>query len=95
MLLFTLTARSTAAAQLAAHIQRQALAVQPAGVVVENSFTSIADLLDTVFPFLAFDFVKEHFLRLKWRSVDVVGQVRWAGALGQARWDGFGAFSGW
>ena len=38
------------------------------GVLVENTFTSIADMIGSVFPFLNFSVVKNFCLRLKWES---------------------------
>merc|ERR1712113_864693 len=35
----------------------QSLGVKPAGVIICNSFTSIADLLDHLFPMLSFDWM--------------------------------------
>lgn len=39
-----------------------------AGVIIENTFTSIANMLGSVFPFLNFGLVKKFCLRLKWET---------------------------
>jgi hypothetical protein len=52
------------------------LPFRPAGVIIENSFTSIADLLDTIFPIFAFKFVKSHLLRLKWDSINAISSIQ-------------------
>ena len=38
------------------------------GVIAENTFTSIADMVGSVFPFLNFDLVKKYCLRLRWET---------------------------
>ena len=38
------------------------------GIIVENTFTSIADMIGAVFPFLNFSVIKNFCLRLKWES---------------------------
>lgn len=40
------------------------------GVILENTFTSIYDLVDDLFPFLAWPMLKQKFLRLHWPSKD-------------------------
>lgn len=47
----------------------------PAAVIIENSFTSISDMVDAKFPFLNVPFFKERFLRLRWNSIGIVGQL--------------------
>jgi len=47
----------------------------PKCLIVENSFTSISDVVDFKFPFLNIPFFKEYFLRLKWKSVEVIGEI--------------------
>lgn len=44
-----------------------------AGIILENTFTSIADLIDIMFPKLAFmkGFIQKNF----WPSIDRVGQI--------------------
>jgi len=46
------------------------------GVIVENTFTSIADMVGKVFPFLDFDFIKQFMLKIHWRSIDLVPSIR-------------------
>jgi len=47
-----------------------------AGVIVENSFTSIEDMADSMFPFLKLlGSVKRSLMRLKWRSIDVIHEI--------------------
>eukprot|EP01084_Bolivina_argentea_P152214 265557_1 len=41
-----------------------------AGLIIENTFSSIADMVGQVFPFLDFDFVKQFMLKIHWRSID-------------------------
>lgn len=48
----------------------------PGGIVLENTFASIASLVDAVFPFLAFDFIKKHLLRLRWDSIERIRDVQ-------------------
>jgi fermentation-respiration switch protein FrsA (DUF1100 family) len=43
-------------------------ATGPVGLIIENSFTSISDMVDSKFPFLNVPFFKPLFLRLKWDS---------------------------
>jgi len=38
------------------------------GLIVENTFTSISDMIGAVFPFLNFSLIKKYLLRLKWES---------------------------
>jgi len=52
------------------------LPLQPAGIIIENSFTSIADMLDSLFPFLAFSILKKNFLRLKWETEKTISQIK-------------------
>jgi fermentation-respiration switch protein FrsA (DUF1100 family) len=46
-----------------------------AGVVIENSFTSISSMVDKMFPFLAVGDLKNQFLRLKWDSITKVRDI--------------------
>merc|ERR1712086_873279 len=48
----------------------------PAGVIVGNTFTSISDLLGSIYPFLNHPLIKKHLLRLQWRSIDHLPHVR-------------------
>lgn len=43
------------------------------GIIVENTFTSITDIVDSLFPMLAWKAAKKAFLRLNW---DSIGKVR-------------------
>lgn len=38
------------------------------GLILENTFTSIGDLVDTLFPFLSYPALKNYMLRLKWET---------------------------
>jgi len=44
-------------------------------LVLENTFTSIKDMVGTVFPLLNWGFIKEYLVRMHWRSIDQVPQV--------------------
>jgi abhydrolase domain-containing protein 13 len=46
------------------------------GVIVENTFTSISDMIGSVFPFLNFSFVKKFCLRLRWESAEWIRLIR-------------------
>eukprot|EP00929_Paragymnodinium_shiwhaense_P083801 TRINITY_DN44770_c0_g1_i1.p1 TRINITY_DN44770_c0_g1~~TRINITY_DN44770_c0_g1_i1.p1 ORF type:complete len:427 (-),score=112.49 TRINITY_DN44770_c0_g1_i1:234-1514(-) len=48
----------------------------PRGIILENTFISIAALLDSVFPFLAFDIIKKYLLRLRWETIDRIRHVK-------------------
>jgi len=47
----------------------------PCGLILENTFTSISDLVDTLFPVIAFKSLKDRFLRVRWESIDRVRDV--------------------
>jgi len=47
-----------------------------AGLIIENTFTSISDMVGKVFPFLDFDFVKKFMLKIHWRSIDRIPHIR-------------------
>ena len=49
--------------------------LKPLGVVVCNTFTSIADMVSAKYKFLDFGFVKRHMLRLQWKSIEHVTQL--------------------
>lgn len=49
------------------HKQGSAL---PCGLILENTFASIPMLVNSLFPFLAFEWLKDKFLRLRWLSID-------------------------
>jgi pimeloyl-ACP methyl ester carboxylesterase len=46
------------------------------GVIVENTFTSISDMVGSVFPLLNVDILKKYFLRLKWDTAKALCGVR-------------------
>lgn len=64
------------AVALAAELERRHEPCLPRGCILENTFTSIAGLLDTLYPFLAFEVIKRRFLRLQWRTLERIGNVR-------------------
>mmetsp|Transcript_32505 Transcript_32505/g.43982 ORF Transcript_32505/g.43982 Transcript_32505/m.43982 type:complete len:304 (-) Transcript_32505:107-1018(-) len=51
------------------------LSYPPAAMIIENSFTSISDMVDAKFPFLNVPYFKDFFLRLHWRSIDKIPSV--------------------
>lgn len=51
-------------------------ALLPAGVLVGNTFTSISEMLGSVYPFLNFGLIRRHLLRLQWRSIEHIRHVR-------------------
>lgn len=68
------------AIQLAAQLLDDESAIQPAGVILENTFTCIEDMVGSVFPPLGWavkysPMLRERFLRLHWRSIDVISQI--------------------
>jgi fermentation-respiration switch protein FrsA (DUF1100 family) len=42
------------------------------GLILENTFTSISDIIDILFPWLAWSFIKKTFVRLKWDTISKV-----------------------
>ena len=46
------------------------------GLIIENTFTCIADMVKQVLPFLDFDVVKQYMLKLEWRSVDLIPHIK-------------------
>lgn len=42
----------------------------PCGIILENTFMSISALVDTLFPIIAFEVLKQRFLRVKWESIE-------------------------
>merc|ERR1712100_68174 len=46
------------------------------GIIIENTFTSISEMMDSQFLWLAWDIIKKTFLRLKWDSITKVAKVR-------------------
>eukprot|EP00656_Telonema_subtile_P029870 TRINITY_DN3292_c0_g1_i4.p1 TRINITY_DN3292_c0_g1~~TRINITY_DN3292_c0_g1_i4.p1 ORF type:complete len:147 (-),score=30.96 TRINITY_DN3292_c0_g1_i4:78-518(-) len=68
------------AIQLAAQLVDDETAIQPAGVIIENTFTCIEDMVGSVFPPLGWAVkyspaLRDRFLRLQWRSIDVISQI--------------------
>lgn len=47
----------------------------PCGVILENTFMSISKVVDSLFPFLAFESLKSKFLRLKWDTESKIGNL--------------------
>jgi abhydrolase domain-containing protein 13 len=45
-----------------------------AGVILENTFTSISDLVDRLLPFVAP--FKKYLLRLKWKSIEFIANIK-------------------
>ena len=43
------------------------------GLILENAFTSIADLVDHNFPFLRY--AKSLFLTLEWKTIDIISKI--------------------
>merc|ERR1712157_134620 len=46
------------------------------GLIIENTFSSISDMVGKVFPFLDFDFVKQFMLKIHWRSIDLIPNIK-------------------
>ncbi|ETO29568.1 hypothetical protein RFI_07552 [Reticulomyxa filosa] len=46
-----------------------------AGVILENTFTSIGDMIKHVFPILDIGFVKKYMLRSEWKSIESIADV--------------------
>ena len=42
------------------------------GLIIENTFKSIDDMVGSVFPFLNFNIIKKYILRLEWKSIDIM-----------------------
>jgi len=59
----------------AAVVGKLGLSYLPVALIIENSFTSISDMVNAKFPFLNIPFFKEFFLRLHWRSIDKIPSV--------------------
>lgn len=64
------------AIQLASQLCDVADGPLPAALIVGNTFTSIPDLLDSVYPWLAWPVVKDRLLRLAWKSIEHIAQVQ-------------------
>jgi hypothetical protein len=48
-------------------------ALQVCGLIIENSFTSIPDLVDVLFPLLRY--FKPLILKIGWRTVDIIPRL--------------------
>jgi len=59
------------AVQTAQHFEDQLC-----GMIIENTFTSISDMVDTIFPWLAYPWVKRKMLRMNWDSLSVVKNMK-------------------
>eukprot|EP00658_Telonema_sp_P-2_P078512 TRINITY_DN7366_c0_g1_i2.p1 TRINITY_DN7366_c0_g1~~TRINITY_DN7366_c0_g1_i2.p1 ORF type:complete len:326 (-),score=67.60 TRINITY_DN7366_c0_g1_i2:398-1375(-) len=78
-----LTGRSLGGAvaiQMAAQISAKPDGMRPAGVIIENTFTCIEEMVGSVFPPLGWavkwsPFLRDRCLRLKWRSIDAIGEI--------------------
>ena len=58
--------------QLAAELSsRDEQMVQPAAVIVANTFLSIEDMVGAVYPLLDWPLIKDYFLRMHWRCLYV------------------------
>lgn len=44
------------------------------GIIIESTFTSIADMVDRIFGFLRY--LKWIILRIKWQSIDLIGNIK-------------------
>jgi len=58
------------AAQTAKHFEDQLC-----GIILENTFTSIPDMVDTLFPWLSHPWVKEKMLRMKWDTLSIIEEL--------------------
>jgi len=54
-------------------VTKKVPAPRPAGLILENTFTSISDLVDTLFPILRH--FKKLILRLSWKTIDRIADV--------------------
>lgn len=59
----------------AAEAQKQYKNIKIGGLIVENTFASISDMVGKVFPFLNFEWVKQYMLKLHWRSIDLIPDI--------------------
>lgn len=46
------------------------------GVIAENTFTSISDMVNSVFPILNIVLIKKYFLRLRWQTDKILDQIK-------------------
>ena len=44
------------------------------GVIIENTFTTLADLVDVMFPFLKY--IKKYLLRAKFETINIIGKIK-------------------
>jgi len=58
-----------------AHTLQQRGEAVPRGIILENTFTSISDLVDSLFPFIAYEALKKRFLRIHWESIKRVPDI--------------------
>lgn len=60
---------------LAAELQQLAQGPCPRGLMLENTFTSISDVVNALFPLIAFESLKKRFLRIRWESIQRVPEL--------------------
>lgn len=63
------------AVAMARELQRSGDGHLPCGLVLENTFMSISALVDTLFPIIAFKFLKNRFLRLRWETIERIKEI--------------------
>ena len=44
------------------------------GVIIENTFTTLADLVDVMFPFLRY--IRKYLLKAKFETIDIIGKIK-------------------
>lgn len=44
------------------------------GVIIENTFTTMADLVDVMFPFLKY--IKNYLLKTKFETINIIGKIK-------------------
>ena len=44
------------------------------GIIIENTFTTLADLVDVMFPFLKY--FKKYLLRAKFETINIIGKIK-------------------
>lgn len=67
LFLFGRSLGGAVAVQTAQHFEEELC-----GIIIENTFTCISDMVDTIFPWLAYPWVKQKMLRMNWDSLSVV-----------------------
>mmetsp|Transcript_72970 Transcript_72970/g.89501 ORF Transcript_72970/g.89501 Transcript_72970/m.89501 type:complete len:324 (+) Transcript_72970:39-1010(+) len=45
------------------------------GIIIENTFTCISDMVKKVFPFLDFYFIKKYMLKIHWKSIERINKI--------------------